>query len=118
MMLEALTRWFSSHARQARVSEVFGNLAEACEQYLLAGLSDDAARVLEKLADTETLSPEVRLRHYAQALELLEQRELDEDSIHRVTTKMVPLMAGAPVGSAVFRRRCDLLQRLGLSREL
>lgn len=117
-MLEALSRWFSSHARQARVSEVFGNLAEACEQYLLAGLTDDAARVLEKLADTEALAPEAKLRHYAQALELLEQRELDEDSIQRVTTKMVPLMEGAPVGSPVFRRRCELLQRLGMSREL
>jgi tetratricopeptide (TPR) repeat protein len=115
-MLRILSLWLSPHARQARIAEVFGDLLEACEHYLHAGLKADAARVLEQLADREELPPETRLHHYQQAHELLGATRAEQRT--RLAAKMLPLLAGAPVGSPAFRRRCELLGALGMKQEL
>jgi hypothetical protein len=115
-MLRRLWSWISPHARRARVQEVFGELLEACESYVLAGLEQDAARVLERLADDPELAPQVRLRHYERATEMLGRTATEPQE--RLAGKMLPLLREAAPGTAPFRRRVELLRLLGRSREL
>jgi FHA domain-containing protein len=116
MMLQRLWRWVSPHARRGRVQEVFGELREACESYVIAGLERDAARVLERLADDPALGAAVRLGHYERALEML--ADADPEAEERLAGKILSLLEQDPPGSKAFRRRCELLRRLGRFREL
>jgi hypothetical protein len=103
-------------ARTARAAELRGELAKAAELYGLAGMPEEAARVMVLRGDAET-DPRQRILYYTQAIATApEGTEPKKTARVRRAELVVAQFSGGAVSAAARKELCDAaadLERAG-----